>query len=139
MSVRGGRRGLLGAEFVALFILAPVVMAVAVPPDAMFSALGGLTLLALALLAVTPGASMRMLVQDRLRQQDLGPAVALLGATACVNLGVVVTTVPDQLFEPARSQPGLMILIVIFGHYCFALAATRSCGCAFGNAIPEPA
>ena len=109
-AVRRPGRARLAAEFVALFVAAPVVLAVALPPSAMFPALFAVTALGLGLLALTPGFAWRELWHGRVRWRE----VALLaGATAAVCAAVIALTAPGSAFHLLRVNPGLMAAILV--------------------------
>lgn len=105
-------RGRLMIEFAALYLAAPVAIAVALPTDLLFPALLALTLAGIALLRATPGFEWRELTTGWSRIA-WGRILGLAGATAAIALGVVLTLRPEALFEPGRSMPWLLAAIVV--------------------------
>ncbi|MFN3643567.1 MAG: CPBP family intramembrane glutamic endopeptidase [Gemmobacter sp.] len=98
------------AEFAALFLAAPVAMAVLLPPSAMFPALFAVTAIGLGLLAVTPGFRWHQL----LRGPVIWREVALFAAiTAAVSGAVVALTAPGAAFILVRQNPGLLAMILL--------------------------
>jgi membrane protease YdiL (CAAX protease family) len=106
-------RGQLWAEFVALFIAAPLVMALFFGVYPLFAALFAVTILALVLLARTPGFAPRELV----RGPVLGhwPLIAgfALGAAA-VAFALALTLVPERVLELPRRRPEMWLAIMLF-------------------------
>jgi membrane protease YdiL (CAAX protease family) len=105
-----GGKAWRAAEFAAIFVVAPVVMAVALPPSAMFPALFALTAVGLVLLAATPGFSWRELVRGRIRW---GEVAAFALVTAAAAWAVVTLTAPEAAFFLVRHNPGLLLLILV--------------------------
>ena len=103
-------RGWRVAEFAALFVVAPAVMAVALPPSAMFPALFTLTAVGIILLARTPGFAWRELMRGRVRWGEVA-AFALL--TAMVAGAVVALTAPGAAFFLVRNNPALLAMILV--------------------------
>jgi membrane protease YdiL (CAAX protease family) len=111
MAGRPGRLR-LGAEFGALYVAAPLMMALAAPPTLLFPVLFAVTGIGLALLHFTPGFSWRELWRgwDRIDWR----AVGLFGAaTVAVGLAVMLATAPQGLFGLARQNPALMLLVAL--------------------------
>ena len=102
----------LAAEFATLYGVAPIVVAVALPPELLVPALLSLTLVGLLLLWTTPGFERRDLTHGRHRIAWARVA-ALAAVTAAVGLGLVLWLRPDALFEPGRSEPLLLAAIVL--------------------------
>lgn len=106
----GTRR--LWLEFLGLYVLAPGLMAVFVPPTLLFPALFGVVALGIVLLARTPGFSW-----VDLRRQGSRFDWRLVGLVALATLvsGYVILslTQPEALFFLVRRQPGLMVLILV--------------------------
>ena len=96
------------AEFAAIFVLAPVVMAVALPPSAMFPALFALTAVGIVLLARTPG--FRALLAGRIRW---GEVAAFAAVTAVAAGAVVALTAPGATFFLVRNNPALLAMILV--------------------------
>jgi len=101
----------LVAELVLLYLLAPVAVALFLPPAAMGPALASFALVGIGLLHRTPGFRWREL----LRNPGIppGPVVALAAATLAVSLLVVGLGQPDTLFLLARDRPGLLLAILL--------------------------
>jgi membrane protease YdiL (CAAX protease family) len=99
-------------EFAALFLLAPLAMAVALPPSAMFPALFSVTAVGLVLLHVTEGFRWRELAAGAGRIDWRFVALFSL-ATVAVGLGVVWLTVPEAFLFLLRQNPGLMLMIAL--------------------------
>ena len=102
----------LRVEFALLYLVAPVLMAVALPPSAMFPALFAVTALGVGLLQVTPGFVWRDLAQGWNRI-GWGRVAALAALTALCGGGVLALTAPSALFGLARSDPGLMLMVAL--------------------------
>jgi membrane protease YdiL (CAAX protease family) len=121
VEARAGRLDLvLAAEFAALFLGLPLVMALAVPADWMWPVLFGATALALVLLARTPGFSWSELLRGW-RRLDWGHVALVGGATAAVAVPLVLWLVPGQaLFLPRRAT-GLWLAILAFYPFLSAL------------------
>lgn len=119
-AAEGGIDPVLAAEFAALFLGMPLVMALAVPADWMWPVLMAVTGLALALLARTPGFAWGELVRGW-SGLDWG-YVALVGAaTAAVAAALVLWLVPGQaLFLPRRAT-GLWLAILALYPFLSAL------------------
>lgn len=102
-------RSWLMAEFAALYLGAPLAIALFLPPDRMFAALFLFTLVGLALLWRSGGFRWRSLVRGhRMPWREVaGIAVAtLLAGTAILWL-----TQPQALFALARARPDFLLLI----------------------------
>lgn len=100
----------LAAEFAALFLAAPLVLALALPPSAMFPALFAVTAAGLVLLARTPGFAWRELRLGPVRWRE----VALFaGLTAAVCAAVIALTAPGSAFLLMRVNPALMAAILV--------------------------
>ena len=100
----------LSAEFAALYVLAPVTLAVFLPPSAMFPALFGVTALGLLLLHLTPGFHWRELFRGAGRI-GWGHVAAVAVATAAVGYAVVQATSPGSFLALPRRNPQLMLMI----------------------------
>jgi len=102
----------LWTEAVALYLVAPVAVAVLLPPQAMFPALFAFTGVGLVLLHRTPGSRWAELAAGAARI-GWGP-VALFGAvTLAIGLAVMLVTAPGNLFLLLRTNPGLMLAIAL--------------------------
>lgn len=110
MAKKGNVR--LWSEAIALYGLAPVAMAVLLPPGWLFPALFVLTGVGLWLLHRTPGFRWQELT-DGFARIDW-TFVALFGfATMVVCLSVMLVTRPDALFFLVRRDPALMAMIAV--------------------------
>ncbi|WP_287185948.1 CPBP family intramembrane glutamic endopeptidase [Rhodovulum sp.] len=112
MEKRVPSRARLWAEFGALFLAAPLVMAFLLPPSAPFPALFGVTALGLVLLHVTEGFRWSGLVRglDRIGWRAVG-LFALL--TAAVAGTVVALHAPEQALILPREQPALFVAVML--------------------------
>lgn len=110
----------LRAEFFLLFVLAPVLIAIALPPERMFTALFVFTAVGLGLLHITPNFSWRDLVSGlgRLNWRFIGLFSALTVVTATL---VVLTFEPDAFLVLPRTQPQLMLMIALLYPFLSAL------------------
>jgi hypothetical protein len=116
----GWRKARLRAEFAAFFVAVPVLGAILLPPDAMFTLLFALTGLGLWLLHRTPGFRWRELIEGW-RDIDWRFVAALACVTAFAGYGIVRTAAPEAVFFPARAMPGLMAMIVVLYPFLSAL------------------
>lgn len=105
-------RSRLLAEFAALYLAAPVAVAVALPPDLLLPVVLPLTALGLALLGRTPGFAWRDLAHGWGRI-GWGRVAAMALAAAAVGLGLILVLRPWALFEPGRSVPLLLLAILV--------------------------
>jgi membrane protease YdiL (CAAX protease family) len=103
----------LAVEFAALFVVAPVGLAVFLPPSAMFPALFAVTGAGLLLLHLTPGFHWRELFRGAGRI-GWGRVAALALVTASVGYGVVQATSPGSFLALPRRNPQLMLMIAVF-------------------------
>lgn len=119
MTATGAETGALGgasrrgraAEFAALYLGAPLVLALGLPPSSLFTALFGVTALGVVLLALTPGFAWRELTTGW-RGLDWGHValVAAIAAAGCV--GMVLWLVPGQFLSLPRRMPELWLMIM---------------------------
>lgn len=100
----------LRAEFVALYLGAPLLMALFMPPDLLFSALALFSLVGLALLWRTGGFPWRSLVRGwrRLPWSEIA-AIALV--TLAFGVLILWQTRPGALFATARARPEFLAAI----------------------------
>ncbi len=120
---RGRRRRLL-AEFLALYALAPLAMAVLLPPLWMFPALLAVMAVALVLLHLTPGFRWGELLAGLgalRRARGWGLVLAFAAVTALVSWGILRAAHPDALFALPRERPGLMAVIFLLYPWLSAL------------------
>jgi membrane protease YdiL (CAAX protease family) len=103
----------LKAEFVVFYLIAPLLIALVLPPTMMFVALFTLTAVGLALLNGTEGFEWRELLGgfDQLYFVEL---LAFAGGMLILCLAVVYTAAPDAAFLLLRTEPGLMLAIAVF-------------------------
>jgi membrane protease YdiL (CAAX protease family) len=99
-------------EFVALYMALPAVIAFGVPTDWLLPALIAVTLLALGLLAATPGFSWRELGRGW-RGVDAGHVALAALATAAVAGAMVWWLVPYRAFSLPRHATGLWLAILV--------------------------
>ena len=113
-----GVRARRAAEVLALYLGGPLAMALAMPPDRLWPAFLGVTLVALVLLARTPGFDWRELAQGGVAWGE----VALVAAvTAVVAAGLVWLLVPGQALALPRRAPGLWVAIMLVYPFLSAL------------------
>ncbi len=104
--------GKLRAEFVTFYIVAPVLMAVALPPAWMFPALLTITFLGVSLLHATRGFRWRDLVRPAAPLN--WRVVAIFTAiTLAVSATVMMATAPDRFFALAHQRPLFLLLIAL--------------------------
>jgi len=105
-------RATLWAEFGALYLVAPLVLAVALPPDWMFPALFAVTALGVVLLHRTEGFAWAELTAGigRIRWGFVAGFTAL---TFAVGLGAMLALRPEALFFLIRVDPALMLAIAL--------------------------
>ena len=105
-------RARLWAEFAVLFAGVPVAMAVFFGQYPLFPVILALAVLALVLLALTPGFSARELLRGPVAGQwKLIAAFALAGAA--LSFGLTLALVPERLLELPRQRFGLWLLILL--------------------------
>lgn len=102
----------LAVEFAALFVAAPVGLAVLLPPSAMFPALFSVTGVGLLLLHLTPGFHWRELFRGA-GGIGWGRVAALALVTAAIGYGVVQATSPGSFLALPRRNPQLMLMIAV--------------------------
>lgn len=110
LAANGARHWTRAVEFAALYLGAPVAVAVLLPPSAMFPALFAVTALGLVLLHVTPGFSWRELRAGAGRIGWRLVAVFTL-ATVAVGTAVVLATAPAAFLWLVLQDPALMLMI----------------------------
>ena len=100
------------AEFLILYFLAPVVMAVLLPPEMLFPALFALSAAGICLLHLTPGFRWRDLLRGR---RAIGRPPVLITAAVTAAAGVTIMSVwhPQALFALPRARPELMLMIAL--------------------------
>ncbi|SET04776.1 CPBP family glutamic-type intramembrane protease [Oceanicella actignis] len=113
-------RLVLWAEFLTLYLAAPLFMALAAPPQWIWPLLAGATALGVALLFRTPGFSWRELARAP-DQGDWAWAAAFALGTLALAAGLCAWINPDALFGLARERPQLMVMILLFYPFLSAL------------------
>jgi membrane protease YdiL (CAAX protease family) len=98
------------AEGLAIFVAAPLVMALLLPPSSLLPALFGMTAVAAGLLTLTPGFAWGSLVRGRVAWDRVG-LVALAAALACGALAWAL--VPGRMLALPRQAPGLWVAIMV--------------------------
>ncbi|MEJ8572801.1 CPBP family intramembrane glutamic endopeptidase [Microbaculum marinum] len=118
-AVWGGPIG-LRLEFAAIFIVTPLVMALGLPPQMIWSGLAGMFVVAVLLLSITKGFSWRSLMS-----RPLVPGLLLLTAfvllTSLVAVGLVTWLRPHALFWLPRHDERLWLLIMVAYPFLSAL------------------
>lgn len=109
-------RGLLWAEFLGLFVLAPLALAVLVPPGVTYPVLfvlAGTVVIGAWLLQRTPSFAWRDLLVgvDRI---GWGTVAWYTLATVAVCLSVILLTRPEELLNLPRSRPETWVLVLVF-------------------------
>ena len=105
-------KGRLWTEFLLFFVVAPLVVAVALPPRWMFPALFTVTAIGLVLLALTPGFRISLLFRGLLRMSTW--LVVLTAAlTLAMGYAIMSLTAPDALWLIVRRNPELMAMIAL--------------------------
>jgi uncharacterized protein len=109
---RVGREVQLALELAGLYVLLPVALALRLPPIWLFPVLLAVTLLALALLGLTPGFAWRDLLRGW-RGLDWGH-VAKVGLLALAVVALLVWwLVPHRAFSLPRHATGLWLMILL--------------------------
>jgi membrane protease YdiL (CAAX protease family) len=108
----GRVRLLLAAEFLALYLGLPLVLALALPTDWLWPVFFAATALALGLLAITPGFAWTELARGW-ASIDWRWVGAMAVATAAVAGALVWALVPGQAFWLPRRAPGLWLAIMV--------------------------
>ncbi|KGB83208.1 abortive infection protein [Rhodovulum sp. NI22] len=109
---RDASRMQLWAEFLALYIVAPVAVAIMLPAQAMFPVLFAVTACGIALLHLTEGFAWHDLSRNR-RAIDWPAVAAFSGLTLMVSLAVMLATRPEALLFLPRHQPLLTLMILL--------------------------
>ncbi|SMX31781.1 CPBP family intramembrane glutamic endopeptidase [Actibacterium lipolyticum] len=106
-------RGVLWAEFIGLFIAAPIAMAVLLPAQMMFSVLFLVTALGVVLLHVTEGFHWQELSRN-MKAIDWKVVTGFTLITLLIAVSVVFKFVPEAFLFLPREQPVLMLMILVF-------------------------
>ncbi len=101
-----------GAEFLCLYVLAPLIMAVALPPGVLFPALFAVSALGMILLHFTAGFRWRDLVGG-MAEIRLPVILVTAALTSAASLLIIAQSRPDALFSLPRFRPGLMVMITL--------------------------
>ena len=111
--INPARRTRLWAEFLLIFLGVPVAAAILFGLYPLFLALLGFTILAVILLAVTPGFRPRDLVRGPvLKERRLILGFALV--SVAITFGLALALVPERFLELPRQRPELWLKIMIF-------------------------
>ena len=105
-------RWLRWAEFATLFVLAPLLIALFLPPRRMFAALALFSLAGLGLLLVTGGFDWRFLRRGW-RHLPWAEAGLLALAVLAAGIAILSLTRPEALFFLPRNAPQFMLLIAL--------------------------
>lgn len=110
----------LRVEFLALYVLAPLAMALVMPADALFPALLAVAVLGLFLLGATPGFRWSELTNGISRIAWARVFVFSVG-TAGVGYMVLMATEPAAFLILPREMPRLMLMIAVLYPFLSAL------------------
>ncbi|GKY89913.1 CPBP family intramembrane glutamic endopeptidase [Sinisalibacter aestuarii] len=102
----------LWAEFLVLFLLTPVAMALFLPPTAMFPVLFASTLVGAILLHLTPGFRWRDLKRGW-QQGDWRTVIAFALVTALLSWAVLMTVLPEAFLGIFQVSPWLWLAIML--------------------------
>lgn len=117
---RAGRRLQLWLEMSLLFVGLPAAMMFLLDPRLLFPILAGLSLVGLALLALTPGFRWRSLIEGPIGPHWRMSVVFLVGAAALVG-GLTLWLRPWALFSIPLERPQLWLVIILFYPFVSAL------------------
>ncbi|QPH54881.1 CPBP family intramembrane glutamic endopeptidase [Pontivivens ytuae] len=113
-----GRRARLWAELIVLFGGVPLLLALALPPTAMWTVLGVTTGAGLVLLHVTPGFSWSELGKGGI---DWRATALFTLATVVVATAMTLWLMPEMLFFLPQNLPQLWLTILLFYPFVSAL------------------
>lgn len=113
-------RARLRVEFALFYVVAPLTMAVALPPVWLFPVLGVVTALGLILLAITPGFRWRELLTGAGRM-SWPLLLGVVAGTAILGYAVVSLTVPEARWFLVQRNPSLMLAIALLYPFLSAL------------------
>ena len=100
-------------EFILIYLLAPILMAVFLPVGLLFAALITFCVAGLFLLHLTDGFQWRSLIEGASRLTPR-PIIATSIVTMVVGIAIIYHWHPDALFIVPRERPKLMLVITIF-------------------------
>lgn len=103
----------LGVEFAALYIAAPLAMALFMPGHLLFPALAVFSLIGLLLLWRTGGFGWRALVRGW-RQTPVAEVAGIALATLVAGMVILWIAHPEYLFHIPRNRPGMLVVIWAF-------------------------
>lgn len=106
------RRNRLLGEFLALFVVLPVGVAVFLPPGAMFPILFAFTALGVGLLHVTPGFRWRDLTWGA-GQVDWRAVAAFAAITAALSWAILLATRPEAFLGLYRMSPWIWLAVML--------------------------
>lgn len=112
LSAPSSARARLIVEFVAFFLVAPVMVALVLPPQQMFPALFAVTAIGLVLLHLTPGFHWSDLTNG-MAQVSWRFVLGTTLATLVVGYLVMRLTAPEALWLLVRANPGLLVMIAL--------------------------
>ena len=101
----------LMAEFAAIYVGAPLVMALALPPGWLFPMLFLVTVVGIALLQITPGFHWRDLMH-RPRRPVWPVVVGFVVVTLATSAGLMLALAPQALLALPRQAPALWLTIM---------------------------
>lgn len=102
----------LWAEFIAIFVIAPIAMAVFLPPTWLFPVLFSVTAIGLLLLHLTMGFSWES-VFERYDEVDIGLTITFIIATVISCFLVMWFLQRDMLFVLIKERPMLLLFIAV--------------------------
>lgn len=110
----------LWAEFLLIFAVLPLVMAFAMAPNIMWTALAGVTIATLVLLLFTPGFRWRSLLRGGLIA-DWRVTLLFVMATSVIAFGLVLWLVPGRLLSLPLYATDLWVRIMVLYPFLSAL------------------
>ena len=110
----------LWAEFLLIFTALPLVMAFAMTPDIMWTALAGVTIASLVLLLFRPGFRWRQLLRGRLIA-DWRITILFVLITGIIAVGLVQWLVPGRFLSLPRYSTDLWLRIMVLYPFFSAL------------------
>lgn len=101
------------AEFIAIYLIAPILMAVFLPKGWLFPALSVFSIAGLSLLAMTQEFQWRSLFRG-ISQISLRSIVLVAVLSGITGILIIQRWHPDALFIVPRERPQLMLMIALF-------------------------